>query len=181
MSENRVFFNFSFSLSINANVELANGDSDVGVADAWIEAPSLIGAGASIGAGAQVIGSVVGADAIFACLGPALEIFSRYSRVEKSSGEAVTLTFTGVAVSEGMLVPGPADSVMVLCREPWEGTAPPPEGTATWLAVAKVRAGTPAWVRLSFDGGLFREASTPAKALRGRPDGRSRSAGDDLA
>ncbi len=27
---------------------------------------------------------VVGADAIFACLGPALEIFSRYSRVEKS-------------------------------------------------------------------------------------------------
>ena len=30
---------------------------------------------------------VVGADAIFACLGPALEIFSRYSRVEKASGE----------------------------------------------------------------------------------------------
>jgi adenine-specific DNA methylase len=28
--------------------------------------------------------NVVGADAIFACLGPALEIFSRYSRVEKS-------------------------------------------------------------------------------------------------
>jgi adenine-specific DNA methylase len=34
---------------------------------------------------------VVGADAIFACLGPALEIFSRYSRVEKASGEAVSL------------------------------------------------------------------------------------------
>ena len=34
---------------------------------------------------------VVGADAIFACLGPALEIFSRYSRVEKPSGEQVTL------------------------------------------------------------------------------------------
>jgi putative DNA methylase len=34
---------------------------------------------------------VVGADAIFACLGPALEIFSRYSRVEKVSGETVTL------------------------------------------------------------------------------------------
>ena len=33
---------------------------------------------------------VVGADAIFACLGPALEVFSRYSRVEKASGE-VTL------------------------------------------------------------------------------------------
>ena len=34
---------------------------------------------------------VVGADAIFACLGPALEIFSRYSRVEKASGEVVPL------------------------------------------------------------------------------------------
>lgn len=34
---------------------------------------------------------VVGADAIFACLGPALEIYSRYSRVEKTSGEIVTL------------------------------------------------------------------------------------------
>jgi putative DNA methylase len=34
---------------------------------------------------------VVGADAIFACLGPALEIFSRYDRVEKASGEQVTL------------------------------------------------------------------------------------------
>jgi adenine-specific DNA methylase len=34
---------------------------------------------------------VVGADAIFACLGPALEIFSRYTRVEKSNGDAVPL------------------------------------------------------------------------------------------
>lgn len=34
---------------------------------------------------------VVGADAIFACLGPALEIFSRYSRVEKANGEEVLL------------------------------------------------------------------------------------------
>ena len=34
---------------------------------------------------------VVGADAIFACLGPALEIFSRHSRVEKASGERVEL------------------------------------------------------------------------------------------
>lgn len=34
---------------------------------------------------------VVGADAIFACLGPALEIFSRYSRVEKSNGDVVSL------------------------------------------------------------------------------------------
>ena len=34
---------------------------------------------------------VVGADAIFACLGPALEIFSRYDHVEKASGDTVAL------------------------------------------------------------------------------------------
>lgn len=34
---------------------------------------------------------VVGADAIFACIGPALELFSQYSRVEKSNGDAVEL------------------------------------------------------------------------------------------
>src|SRR5260370_29710741 len=34
---------------------------------------------------------VVGADAIFACLGPALEIFSRYSSVERADGERVNL------------------------------------------------------------------------------------------
>ena len=34
---------------------------------------------------------VIGADAIFACLGPALEIFSRYSSVEKTNGDKVTL------------------------------------------------------------------------------------------
>jgi putative DNA methylase len=40
---------------------------------------------------------VVGADAIFACLGPALEIYSRYERVEKASGEVVPLPdFLGI-------------------------------------------------------------------------------------
>jgi adenine-specific DNA methylase len=34
---------------------------------------------------------VVGADAIFACIGPALEVFSKYGRVEKASGETVAL------------------------------------------------------------------------------------------
>ena len=34
---------------------------------------------------------IVGADAIFACLGPALEVFSRYVRVERASGEPVAL------------------------------------------------------------------------------------------
>lgn len=34
---------------------------------------------------------VVGADALFACLGPALELFSRFARVEKVSGDLVPL------------------------------------------------------------------------------------------
>lgn len=34
---------------------------------------------------------IVGADALFACLGPALELFSRYARVEKVSGAVVPL------------------------------------------------------------------------------------------
>jgi len=34
---------------------------------------------------------VVGADAIFSCIGPALEIFSRYSRVERADGKSVAL------------------------------------------------------------------------------------------
>ena len=59
---------------------------------------------------------VVGADAIFACLGPALEVFSRFSRVEKASGEHVTLKeyllYVWAAVSRealGMIFSG-ADS-----------------------------------------------------------------------
>lgn len=35
---------------------------------------------------------IVGADAIFACLGPALELFSRYASVEKVSGAIVSLS-----------------------------------------------------------------------------------------
>ena len=34
----------------------------------------------------------MGADAIFACIGPALEIFSRYERVEKANGEQIQLS-----------------------------------------------------------------------------------------
>ena len=35
--------------------------------------------------------AITGADAIFACLGPALEIFSKYGRVEKANGERASL------------------------------------------------------------------------------------------
>ncbi len=60
---------------------------------------------------------IVGADAIFACLGPALEVFSKYTKVEKASGEQVVLTeylqHVWAAVSRealGMIFSG-ADSV----------------------------------------------------------------------
>ncbi|MEX0715869.1 MAG: hypothetical protein WD066_04745, partial [Planctomycetaceae bacterium] len=50
---------------------------------------------------------VVGADAIFACLGPALEIFSRYGRVEKANGDKAELReyleFVWAAVSNEAL------------------------------------------------------------------------------
>ena len=39
----------------------------------------------------MVYEGVVGADAIFACLGPALELYSRYARVEKANGDQVFL------------------------------------------------------------------------------------------
>jgi len=50
-----------------------------------------------------------------------------------------------------------ADTVMVLTQEPWEDNTPPRGGTHCHLALAKVRAGTPAWVALRFDGRAFTE------------------------
>src|SRR5207249_11489785 len=73
---------------------------------------------------------VVGADAIFACLGPALEIFSSYSRVEKASGEAVTLkeyleqVWAAVAKEALVLVFKDADT---------SGFEPDARLTAMWL------------------------------------------------
>jgi hypothetical protein len=77
---------------------------------------------------------VVGADAIFACLGPALEIFSRYSRVEKASGEAVTLreyleqVWAAVAKEALSLVFHDADA---------SGLEPDARLTAMWLWTLK--------------------------------------------
>jgi adenine-specific DNA methylase len=73
---------------------------------------------------------VVGADAIFACLGPALEIFSRYSQVEKASGDVVTLKeyleHVWAAVSKEAL------SVIFQDAET-EGFEPDARLTAMWL------------------------------------------------
>ncbi len=73
---------------------------------------------------------VVGADAIFACLGPALEVFSRYSRVEKSSGDAVTLKeyleHVWAAVSKEALS-------VIFAGADTEGFEPDARLTAMWL------------------------------------------------
>jgi hypothetical protein len=73
---------------------------------------------------------VVGADAIFACLGPALEIFSRYSRVEKASGDVVTLKeyleHVWAAVSKEALC-------VIFQDADTEGFEPDSRLTAMWL------------------------------------------------
>jgi putative DNA methylase len=73
---------------------------------------------------------VVGADAIFACLGPALEIFSRYSRVEKASGEVVSLSdyleHVWAAVSKEALS-------VIFDGASTEGFEPDARLTAMWL------------------------------------------------
>lgn len=73
---------------------------------------------------------IVGADALFACLGPALELFSRYARVEKSSGEAVSLTeFLGAvwaAVARAALS-------LIFEGAAAEGLEPDARLTALWL------------------------------------------------
>ena len=73
---------------------------------------------------------VVGADAIFACLGPALEIFSRYSRVEKANGEPATLReyleFVWAAVSTEALA-------LIFKDADASGLEPDARLTAMWL------------------------------------------------
>ena len=73
---------------------------------------------------------VVGADAIFACLGPALEIFSRYSRVEKSNGDPVPLKdyleHVWAAVSKEALS-------VIFAGANTEGFEPDARLTAMWL------------------------------------------------
>jgi putative DNA methylase len=73
---------------------------------------------------------VVGADAIFACLGPALEIFSRYSRVEKANGDTATLReyleFVWAAVSTEALS-------LIFKDADTAGLEPDARLTAMWL------------------------------------------------
>jgi putative DNA methylase len=73
---------------------------------------------------------VVGADAIFACLGPALEVFSRYARVEKNDGTVMGLkdylpeVWTGVSKEALSMIMQDADA---------SGLEPDARLTAMWL------------------------------------------------
>jgi adenine-specific DNA methylase len=73
---------------------------------------------------------VVGADAIFACLGPALEIYSRYARVEKNDGTLMTLKDylpeVWAAVSKEALS-------MIMADADASGLEPDARLTAMWL------------------------------------------------
>lgn len=73
---------------------------------------------------------VVGADAIFSCLGPALEIFSQYSSVERADGAPVTLKeyleYVWAAVSREALA-------TIFQGADTSGFEPDSRLTATWL------------------------------------------------
>lgn len=71
-------------------------------------------------------------------------------------GQGPAERFVGVGKESGE-VEFAADTVIVLTKEPWEDNTPPPGGTLCHVALAKVRAGTPAWVELRFNGHTFTE------------------------
>jgi adenine-specific DNA methylase len=77
---------------------------------------------------------VVGADAIFACLGPALEVFSRYSRVEKASGESVVL---GEYLEQVWAAVAKEALAMVFAGADATGFEPDARLTAMWLWTLK--------------------------------------------
>ena len=104
---------------------------------------------------------VVGADAIFACLGPALEIFSRYSRVEKTSGEVVTLkeyleqVWAAVAKEALSLVFAGADTA---------GFEPDARLTAMWLWTLNAGGGGDAASADEADGDIGDDEETASKS-----------------
>jgi replicative DNA helicase len=53
-----------------------------------------------------------------------------------------------------------ADTVLVLVAEPWPADGMPKEGTHVWVAAAKVRAGSPSWTEMRFDGRHFAPPTT---------------------
>lgn len=77
----------------------------------------------------------------------------------QSLGEGNPARLVGLGKESGEIEYG-ADGVFVLSREPWKDKTPPEGGTINHLAIAKNRAGPPAWCRLRFNFDRFEEEST---------------------
>ncbi len=111
---------------------------------------------------------VVGADAIFACLGPALEIYSRYSRVERTSGDAVTLkeylVHVWAAVSKEALS-------MIFRDADTSGLEPDARLTAMWLWTLAGPVGTEADPMVTLDKEIVDEDEDEETAPKARNTG----------
>lgn len=79
------------SATLESSVHLVCRPRAAGAVGDWRDLQEEVGPRVAAWLPRLVEAGIGGADAIFACLGPALELFSRYDRVERSSGEIVTL------------------------------------------------------------------------------------------
>jgi len=75
-------------------------------------------------------------------------------KANSNEGDGNPARFLGTGKESGE-VEFAADSVLVFKRDPWDGDAPPPEGSIIRIGIAKLRAGAPSWVPLLFDGSRF--------------------------
>ena len=109
---------------------------------------------------------VVGADAIFACLGPALEILSRHSRVEKASGERIELKEyleqVWAAVSKEALS-------MIFEDASIEGFEPDARLTAMWLWTLAAPANETALGGDDSEDDSDRDVEDPSKKSKSKP------------
>ena len=109
---------------------------------------------------------IVGADAIFACLGPALEIFSRHSRVERADGSPVTLreyleeVWAAVSKEALSLLFKDADAT---------GLEPDARLTAMWLWTLRTRIAQGPTATDLLKMKTRKELTTPKTLLRRRP------------
>ncbi len=118
---------------------------------------------------------VVGADAIFACLGPALEIFSRYARVEKANGDAVPLK----EYLEHVWATVSKEALSVIFRDAdATGLEPDARLTAMWLWT--VGGGKPAHPRAAEDTEEDRDDGSESESEEDKPAGKAVAAGFGL-
>lgn len=79
------------SATLESSIHLVCRPRPVGTVGDWRDVQDEVGPRVRAWLPRLVAAGIIGADAIFACIGPALEIFSRYDRVERSSGDPVSL------------------------------------------------------------------------------------------